>query len=90
MVHDLRHSKGIRLREAAVAESTIADILWHSRPSMTHHYTGVQVAKIHAALKKIKDDSGRWNVSLAMRKHEQEGATGNANPPKAPQQRKTG
>ena len=57
---------------------------------MTHHYTVAQVVEIHAALEKIKDDSGRWNVSLAMLKREQEEGTGNASPPKVPQQRKTG
>jgi hypothetical protein len=38
-----------------------------------------------AALEKIKDDSGRWNKSLAK----QEDLTGNASPPKVPRQRKT-
>jgi integrase len=36
-VHDLHHTVGMRLREAGVPEGTIADILWHSPPSMTHH-----------------------------------------------------
>jgi len=89
-VHDLRHTVGMRLREAAIQESTITDILWHSRPTMTHHYTVAQVVEIHAALEKIKDDSGRWNISLAMLKREQEAAGGDASPPKVPQQRKTG
>ncbi|MFN3862049.1 MAG: tyrosine-type recombinase/integrase [Roseateles sp.] len=89
-VHDLRHTVGMRLREAAIPESTIADILWHSRPSMTHHYTVAQVVEIHAALEKIKDDTGRWNISLAMLQREQRGASGDASPPKVPQQRKTG
>ena len=89
-VHDLRHTVGMRLREAAVPESTIADILWHSRPSMTHHYTVAQVVEIHAALEKIKDDSGRWNRSLAMLKREKEGLGREATPPKVPQERKTG
>jgi integrase len=89
-VHDLRHTVGMRLREAAIQESTIADILWHSRPTMTHHYTVAQVVEIHAALEKIKDDSGRWNISLAMLKREQEATGGDASPPKVPRQRKTG
>ena len=29
-VHDLRHTVGMRLREAEVREETIADILWQS------------------------------------------------------------
>ncbi|MFT7772462.1 recombinase family protein [Roseateles sp.] len=37
-----------------------------------------------------EDDSGRWNISLAMLKREQEATGGDASPPKVPQQRKTG
>ena len=88
-VHDLRHTVGMRSREAGVPESTIADILWHSRQSMTLHYSVAQVVEIHAALEKIKDDTGRWNKSLAMLRREQEGRNGDASPPKAPRQRKT-
>lgn len=57
---------------------------------MTHHYTVAQVVEIHAALEKIKDDSGRWNISLAMLKREQEATGGDTSPPKVPRQRKTG
>jgi integrase len=88
-VHDLRHTVGMRLREAGVPESTVADILWHSTKSMTQHYSVAQVVELHAALEKIRDDSGRWNTSLAMLKKEQEGLTGDTSPPKVPQQRKT-
>jgi integrase len=72
-VHDLRHTVGMRLREGGVPESTIADILWHSNPSMTRHYTVAQIVELHAALEKIKEDTGRWNKSLATlrREHEQ-------------------
>jgi integrase len=88
-VHDLRHTVGMRLREAGVPESTVADILWHSTKTMTQHYSVAQIVELHAALEKIKDDTGRWNKSLAMLKREQEDLTGNASPPKVPQQRKT-
>ena len=89
-VHDLRHTVGMRLREAGVAESTIADLLWHSTPSMTHHYSVAQVVELHAALEKVKDDAGRWNKSLATLRREQEAARGEATPPEVPGQRKTG
>lgn len=89
-VHDLRHTVGMRLREAAVPESTIADILWHGRQSMTLHYSVARVRETHAALEKIKDDTGRWNKSLAMLRREQEGQNRDASPPKVPRQRKTG
>ena len=99
-VHELRHTVGMRLREAGVPESTIADILWHSNPTMTRHYSVAQVVELHAALEKIKEDSGRWNKSLAMLRREQEEAArlarkglgdspGDGSPPKVPQQRKT-
>jgi integrase len=89
-VHDLRHTVGMRLREAAVPEGTIADILWHSKQSMTQHYSVAQIVEIHSALEKIKDDTGRWNKSLAMLRREQQEGRGDASPPKVPQQRKTG
>ena len=74
----------MRLRETGVPEGTIADILWHSTKTMTQHYSVAQIVELHAALEKIKDDSGRWNKSLATLKREQEDLTGNASPPKVP------
>ncbi|NUZ05971.1 tyrosine-type recombinase/integrase [Piscinibacter koreensis] len=88
-VHDLRHTVGMRLREAGVPEGTIADVLWHSTPSMTHHYSVAQIVELHAALEKVKGDNGRWNKSLATLRKEQEGRKGHASPPRIPQQRKT-
>jgi integrase len=89
-VHDLRHTVGMRLREAAVPEGTIGDILWHSKQSMTQHYSVAQIVEIHSALEKIRDDTGRWNKSLAMlRREQQQEGRGDASPPKVPQQRKT-
>jgi integrase len=54
-VHDLRHTVGMRLREAGVSEDTRADILCHKRPGMTAHYSQAQVLEIRAALELIKD-----------------------------------
>ena len=65
-VHDLRHTVGMRLRETAVGEATIADILWHNRPSMTAHYSVAQVGELYEALNKISDESNRVNRSLVM------------------------
>lgn len=84
-VHDLRHTVGMRLREAGVAESTISDILWHSTKTMTQHYSVAQIVELHQALEKVKDDAGRWNKSLATLKREQMGESGEATPPKVPQ-----
>lgn len=88
-VHDLRHTVGMRLREAGVPEGTVGDILWHSTKSITQHYSVAQIVELHGALEKIKDDSGRWNKSLATLRHEQEAARAEATPPKVPQQSKT-
>lgn len=65
-VHDLRHTVGMRLREAGVPESTIADVLWHRRQGMTAHYSAAQVRELRDALELIRDDSGRVNASLQM------------------------
>jgi len=65
-VHDLRHTVGMRLREAGVREETISDILWHSRGSMTAHYSVAQVRELLDALNLITDESSRTNASLEM------------------------
>lgn len=88
-VHDLRHTVGMRLREAGVPEGTIADVLWHSTATMTRHYSVAQIVELHTALEKIKADTGTWNKSLATLRREQEAARAEATPPKVTQQRKT-
>ena len=87
-MHDLRHTLGMRLREAGVSEGAIADILWHSTKTMTQHYSMGQIVELHAALEKARDDAGRWNKSLATIRREQEEARG-ATPRKVPAQKKT-
>lgn len=87
-VHDLRHTVGMRLREAGVAESTIADVLWHSKQSMTHHYTVAQIVELHGALEKIRADSGAWNKSLTTLRLEHQAARGNTSPANVPQRKK--
>lgn len=87
-VHDLRHTVGMRLREVGVADGTIADLLWHSTPSMTHHYSVAQIVELHTALEKIKDDSGAWNKSLHTLRLEQSGMPAAATPPIVPTERK--
>jgi integrase len=65
-VHDLRHTVGMRLREANVRENTVADILWHEHRSMTGHYSVAQIHELVAALEAIADEQGRGNKSLQM------------------------
>jgi hypothetical protein len=74
----------MRLREAGVSEATTADLLWHSTPSMTHHYSVAQIVELHTALDKIKVETGTWNKSLTTLRREQEGRPGNLTPPKVP------
>lgn len=65
-VHDLRHTVAVRLREAGVREETIADILWHSRNSMTAHYSVAQVRELLDALNLVTDESNKVNANLEM------------------------
>ena len=65
-VHDLRHTVGMRLREANVRENTVADILWHEHSSMTGHYSVAQIDELVAALDLIADEQGRANKTLQM------------------------
>lgn len=64
-VHDLRHTVGMRLREAGIAEDTRSDVLWHSRKSMTGWYSAAQVLEVHGALEKITSPAHAVNKSLA-------------------------
>ncbi|WP_310732341.1 tyrosine-type recombinase/integrase [Ideonella sp. A 288] len=89
-VHDLRHTAGMRLREASVPEPTIRDVLWHVSSSITHHYTVAQIVELHGALEKIKEDSGRWNKSLATLRQEHEARRKEQRGAKVPQKSPTG
>jgi len=86
-IHDLRHTVGMRLREAEVREETIADILWHVRPGMTAHYSVAQVAELVDALNRITDEGSRTNRSLAMIARE---AREDKSPHKLPMQMENG
>jgi hypothetical protein len=61
--------------------------LWHSSPSMTHHYSMAQIVELHAALEEIKEDTGRWNKGLATHKLEQEATRRDASLPKSPRKK---
>jgi integrase len=63
-VHDMRHTVGMRLREAGVRKETISAILWHSNESITDHYSMAMVREIFDALEQIKDEGKAWNKSL--------------------------
>jgi len=86
-IHDLRHTVGMRLREAGVREETIADILWHARQGMTAHYSVVQINELVDALNRITNEGNQVNRSLAMIRREQ---LGEKSHPKVPIKRKLG
>ncbi|WP_371325460.1 tyrosine-type recombinase/integrase [Dechloromonas sp. ZY10] len=71
--HDLRHTVGMRLREAGVREETISDILWHTRRGMTAHYSVAQIEELVEALERITDERSRTNRSLEMIRREMMG-----------------
>ncbi|SAI59122.1 Site-specific recombinase XerC [Bordetella ansorpii] len=57
-VHDLRHTVGMRLREAGVSERTQDEILWHSKGNgMTSHYAVAQLGELYDALELIAKPS---------------------------------
>lgn len=64
-VHDMRHTVGMRLREAGVPAATRDDILWHAREGMSDHYAVAQVLEIRSALELITTERHAGNVSLA-------------------------
>lgn len=41
---------------------------------MTRRYSVAQIVELHAALEKTKEDSGRWNKSLATLRREHDEA----------------
>jgi integrase len=84
-IHDLRHTVGMRLREAGIREETIADVLWHTRQGMTAHYSVAQIEELVEALNRITDERSRINRSLDMIRRE--GRAG-ISPQKVPMQTK--
>lgn len=86
-IHDLRHTVGMRLREAGVREETIADVLWHTRQGMTAHYSVAQIDELVEALNRITDERSRVNRSLAMIRRER---LETKSPQKVPVERKMG
>jgi len=63
-VHDLRHTVAVRLREAGISEGTIADVLWHSKSSITQHYARAQLLELRNALELIHEESDASNKLL--------------------------
>lgn len=86
-IHDLRHTVGMRLREAGIREETIADLLWHTRQGMTAHYSVAQIDELVEALNRITDERNRVNRSLAMIRRERQEMK---SPQEVPTKMKTG
>jgi integrase len=90
-VHDLRHTVGMRLRNAGVSERTQDEILWHSKRDMTSHYAVAQIREVYAALELIKEEGcvGETINLLAILRRSQIEVVGGKVPQKSPTQRKT-
>jgi hypothetical protein len=56
----------MRLREANVRESTVADILLARAQQHDRHYSVAQIDELVAALDLIADEHGRANKTLQM------------------------
>lgn len=54
-VHALRHTAGVRLREATVPEPTICGVPWHVSASITHHQTVAQIVEPPGAPEKTRE-----------------------------------
>lgn len=94
-VHDLRHTVGMRLREAGVGEETRADLLWHKRDGMPAHYSVGQIAELHKAIELVTDERNCNNRTLSSIVREaQEARDLKKETPKSPRsdllERKTG
>ncbi len=65
-IHELRHTVGMRLREAGAREETIVDVLWHTRRCMTAHYSVAQVGELPDAEERISAEQSREKPSQEM------------------------
>ncbi len=48
------------------------------------HYSVAQIVELHSALEKIREDTGRWNKTLATLRREQEERLPGKKSPKVP------
>ncbi len=70
-VHDMRHTVGMRLREAGINDETRRDILWHRRVGMAGHYGRSQVIELHNAVEKLTTEGHAHNKTLETIAREQ-------------------
>lgn len=61
-VHDLRHTVGMRLRNAGVSPRTQDAILWHETREMTDHYAIAQLREVYEALELIARPSDEFET----------------------------
>jgi len=61
-VHDLRHTYGQRLRDAAVAEEDRSLLLGHSIDGMAQHYAAATIARLIEAANKVTETRDRTTV----------------------------
>jgi integrase len=61
-VHDLRHTYGQRLRDAAVAEEDRSLLLGHAIDGMAQHYAAATIARLIEAANKVTETRDRTTV----------------------------
>lgn len=64
-VHDLRATFANRLAAAGVPEATIAELMWHSRRTVTRRYMVRHLSPLIAAVERIAVPDGSEEVSIA-------------------------
>ena len=61
-VHDLRHTFGMRLREAGVSEEDRALLLGHALEGMPQHYATATIARLVEAANKVRETRDRTTL----------------------------
>ena len=65
-IHDLRAHGRRAVAGTGIADSSRSDVLWHSKRSITDHYSMAQIMEIHNALEKIRQPSNGWNRACRL------------------------
>lgn len=67
-VHDLRHTFAMRLRALDVSQEDIADLLGHSRGTITAHYSKATIERLMACVDKLADDNRKAELVLVKKR----------------------
>lgn len=65
-VHDLRHTVGRRLRVAGASDMDIADVLGHSKQSLSRHYSDAEITHLYRLLSRIAKPVDSLSPTLSL------------------------